>query len=206
MGDNSFMPSTSSNQTDDRQQQEWLLVMAEGALRRARQEWRTYFDIQRPTGVNGTEGIMEADARLDLIAFVFERLADTHRRVVRCDPASPVFTNLMRFDLRVDTESFYWQAGRFRKLAKGLPGLASFEAAAVRDVRNHLIEHPEGRSSRVLISSLHWHPETGLSLKKARPEGYSQAFMDEGIFRNMAAFADELAGLLATACAGEKLT
>ena len=43
------------------------------------------------------------------------------------------------------TESFYWVAHRGAVAIRQLPGLRSFEATGVRDVRNNVLEHPEKR-------------------------------------------------------------
>src|SRR2546422_4107921 len=58
-------------------------------------------------------------------------------------------------EMKLMTEAFYYFAGRVRSILRHksvpLPGLEGFESEGVRNVRNKLIEHPEGAESRVLI-------------------------------------------------------
>src|SRR6266705_3283533 len=50
-------------------------------------------------------------------------------------------------ELFILTEWFYYTAWRLREIVHakkcGLPGLCGFEATGVRDVRNHILQHPE---------------------------------------------------------------
>ena len=59
-------------------------------------------------------------------------------------------------ELELQTECFYWIAGRARTIIKLMPGLETFEAVGVRNVRNKLIEHPEKGDSGVTIGSFAW--------------------------------------------------
>jgi hypothetical protein len=103
------------------------------------------------------------------------------------------------FEMKMFAESFYYFAGRARALARSkeepLPGLRSFEAEGVRNVRNHLIEHPEGASSRVFIAS--WGTGSGGPvMKAARYEGQEDVFPDAGFFANAVEFRERLNALL----------
>src|SRR5437763_16327284 len=48
----------------------------------------------------------------------------------------------LMFEIQLYAECFYYLAGHARSIVLGMPKLQSFEASSVRDVRNHLIEHP----------------------------------------------------------------
>jgi len=50
-------------------------------------------------------------------------------------------------EIELLAECFYYSAFRTQHLIAFLPHLKGFEVIGVRDVRNHLIEHPEGKDS-----------------------------------------------------------
>jgi hypothetical protein len=56
-------------------------------------------------------------------------------------------------ELQFYTEAFYYFAFRLRCIFRDLPNLARLECKGVRDVRNKLLEHPEGRDSNVFLES-----------------------------------------------------
>lgn len=105
-----------------------------------------------------------------------------------------------RIELRVLTESFYYFAARVRAIARNskfpLPGLGSFECSGVRDVRNKLLEHPEGDDSQVLIVSFGHGGPNGPTVKPIRRVGQEQVFPDSGLFPNARAFGENLDRLL----------
>lgn len=92
------------------------------------------------------------------------------------------------FEIETFTESFYYLAGRMRTILKHestpLPGLESFECRGARNVRNHLLEHAEGRSSRVLMQSFGVGGEQGPTIKVEREEGQEEIFPDAGLEAN----------------------
>jgi hypothetical protein len=94
------------------------------------------------------------------------------------------------------TESFYYLAGRMRTIltheSKPLPGLQSFKSVGSRDVRNHLLEHAEGRSSRVLMQSFGLGGEQGPTIKVEREEGQEDIFPDAGLWANTSEIAQDL--------------
>jgi hypothetical protein len=103
--------------------------------------------------------------------------------------------------LRAQTfaEAFYYLAARLRSICRrrepGLPGLEKLEASGVRDVRNHLIEHPEGAASRILEGGFGVDEEKGAVLKPWRIQGYEH-FQDQGLVANAQELVSELTKLL----------
>ena len=96
-------------------------------------------------------------------------------------------TELM-FEIRLLVECFYYFAARARGMIRDMPELNSFEAAGVRDVRNHLIEHPEGRSSQVLSRSFGFGGPNGPIVKALRDTSET-AHPDGGLYANAHEFA-----------------
>jgi hypothetical protein len=112
----------------------------------------------------------------------------------------------LQFVMRLLTESFYYFSFRARQILRNkvhaFPGLGSFEAVGVRDVRNHLIEHPEGELSRVFNRTFMWSPDTGMHLKPSRHEWENSSFVDVGIKANAKEFAERLSAALDRATHG----
>jgi len=104
------------------------------------------------------------------------------------------------FEIKLLTEAFYYLAGRVHTLVKNkaepLPGLKAFDPAGVRNVRNHLIEHPEGRDSRVFIVSWGRGGVEGPVLKSIRYANDTSTFRDPGLYSNAVEFRDLLEVLL----------
>jgi hypothetical protein len=100
------------------------------------------------------------------------------------------------FVMRMLTESFYYFAFRVRQILRNkvhqFPLLGSFEAAGVRDVRNQLIEHPEGKDSRVFNRTFAWSLESGMHLKSGRQVWESKEFADNGLDANAGEFNENL--------------
>jgi hypothetical protein len=92
------------------------------------------------------------------------------------------------FEIELWTESFYYVAGRMRTIltngSKPLPGLDSFECVGARNVRNHLLEHPEGRSSGIFTQSFGVGGDQGPTLKIERETGQENIFPDAGLWAN----------------------
>ena len=99
-------------------------------------------------------------------------------------------------ELRILTESFYYFAARVRTIARHnarpTPGLSSFECEGVRNIRNHLIEHPEGSASRVFAQSFSFDRPDGPALKTGRPAPEPDVFPDPGLYRNAEEFESNL--------------
>ena len=93
------------------------------------------------------------------------------------------------------TEAFYYFAFRFREVVRRVPGFSKFEAVGIRDVRNHLIEHPE-KTSKVLDGSFKHGGVEGPVLKPIRSEAQKDVWLDRGLFVNAAEMRDQLEGRL----------
>lgn len=90
----------------------------------------------------------------------------------------------LRFVMRIMTEAYYYFAFRLRQILRNKThpffGLSSFESPGVRNVRNHLIEHPEGSSSGIFNQTFSWSRETGMHLKSGRQVWEAGELQDAG--------------------------
>lgn len=100
--------------------------------------------------------------------------------------------NALLEPLEALTETFYWIAFRTRSVIRLLPSLGNFEAEGVRNVRNHLLEHPEGKASGVLITSFAFGGSEGPVVKGMRYDHQTVLWPDAGLFVNAAEFAARL--------------
>ena len=109
------------------------------------------------------------------------------------------------FVVRAHTESFYYLAFRFWKILKmkpikaggrGIPLLGSFECPGVRDVRNHLLEHPDGPDSQIFTQTFDLGTHEGPRLKVHTDFGPPPKHNDAGLFVNAAEFKANLQKLL----------
>jgi hypothetical protein len=111
----------------------------------------------------------------------------------------------LRFVMRLLNESFYYFAFRIRQILQNdvhrFLEVRSFEAPGVRDVRNQLIEHPEGKNSRVFNQTFSWSPDCGMQLKSGRQEWETSEFVDPGFTANASQFAERLESALRSAIA-----
>lgn len=100
------------------------------------------------------------------------------------------------FEIRLLTEAFYYIAARVRAILchkkSPLPGLSKFECVGVRDVRNKLLEHTEGKDSQVFIQSFGFGGANGPVLKAIRYSGQESIFPDAGLYKNATEFRDNL--------------
>jgi hypothetical protein len=91
---------------------------------------------------------------------------------------------------------FYHTAWRLRTILRNtvapLPYLSSFEAKGVREVRNKLIEHPEGADSRVFATSRALSRTDGVQIKGGRYSDQLHVFRDLGFAANAEEFRLEL--------------
>lgn len=108
--------------------------------------------------------------------------------------------NRLMFEMEAHTESFYYLAGRMRTIiahrSKPLPGLQSFECEGARNVRNKLLEHAEGRDSRIFKQSFGVGGEEGPTIKVERPAGQEHIFPDAGLEANATEIRDNLERVL----------
>jgi hypothetical protein len=104
------------------------------------------------------------------------------------------------FELQLLTEAFYYFASRVRTILKHhlkpIPGLTKFECVGVRNTRNHLIEHAEGKDSQIFIRSFAWGGQQGPVLKAVRYGGQEGIFRDKGLYENAEEFRSNLEKLL----------
>jgi hypothetical protein len=107
-------------------------------------------------------------------------------------------------ELRTLLEAFYYSANRIVDVLNDgradLPGMPKFVAAGVRDVRNHLIEHPN-RKSGVLVFSVRAGGPVGPQLKPLRWSLDPPGTEDRGFHANFAEFSDALKRALERALA-----
>ena len=99
-------------------------------------------------------------------------------------------------EIELLTEAFYYLAFRARSVLQALPGLDSFDPVGIRIVRNKLIEHPEGKDSRVLDQSFVFGADRGPVLRGMRFEHESPVWPDPGLYRNAEEFREKLQALL----------
>jgi hypothetical protein len=152
----------------------------------------------------------EVRERLEQLAFIADQLGDINSQfrvavmVTKINEkgeaeyynAAPERDEHLRFVMRLLTEAFYYFAFRTRQILRNdihrFSGLRTFDCPGVRDVRNHLIEHPEGAHSRIFNRTFAWAMESGMRLKAGRHEWENSAFHDAGFNANAAEFADQL--------------
>ncbi len=105
-------------------------------------------------------------------------------------------------ELRTTLESYYWGAARVRDIlrdsSKDLPYLSSFEAPGVRDVRNHLVQHPTKKRGVPVYSFAYGGP-AGPQLKPIRAADDPPGSLDDGLLSNAAEFEDALEKVLSSA-------
>ncbi len=108
-------------------------------------------------------------------------------------------------EIRLMTEAFYYFAARVRTILRHrstpMPYLSSFECAGVRNVRNHLIEHPEGANSQVFVQSFTFGNPEGPVLKSGRSPDKENVFPDKGLQPNAVEFNENLAVVIRGALA-----
>lgn len=107
-------------------------------------------------------------------------------------------------ELRVLLEAFYYTAHRIRDILRDheeeLPGLGGFEARGVRDVRNHLVEHPS-RDKGVVVYSVGCGGPVGPRMRFLRWSLDPPGMDDAGLHANAKEFEDELERCLTRATA-----
>lgn len=151
---------------------------------------------------------VEISERLEQLVFIVDRVralegqlaAVSHEPQAGTAYYESASERAARLEMHVLTESFYYCASRVRSIARNerypLPGLGSFECRAVRDIRNQLLEHPEGAASRILMSSFGRGGAGGPVIKPLRPVGRESVFPDAGLFANSEDFANALSNLI----------
>lgn len=122
---------------------------------------------------------------------------------MRSPEMSKLMCSMPRISEPLETlsEAFYWIAFRARRVIRMLPDMGSFEAEGVRNTRNKLIEHAEGKDSGVVISSFGWGAPQGPVIKAIRYGEHADLWPDQGLFNNAAEFAERLRALAEDALA-----
>jgi hypothetical protein len=104
------------------------------------------------------------------------------------------------FEMELLTETFYYFAGRVRTILRNpqapIPGLKGFECEGVRNTRNKLLEHAEGKDSQVSIRSFGCGGSQGPVLKAVRLVDQTEVFPDKGLYKNAEEFRSNLDRLL----------
>jgi len=115
------------------------------------------------------------------------------------DPDAPLRPFTRADEMRVLLEAFYYNANRIRDLfrdsGRGLPGLARFEATGIRDVRNHLVEHPT-RKRGVKVMAIAVGGPLGPQLKPMRRANDATGTWDAGLSTNAREFCTSLESIL----------
>lgn len=110
------------------------------------------------------------------------------------------------FEMSLLTETFYYIAGRIRTILRNseapIPGLTRFECVGVRNTRNHLLEHAEGKDSRIFARSFGCGASQGPVIKAMRSIEQKDIFPDRGLYRNAEEFRTNLERLLELRLAG----
>lgn len=115
---------------------------------------------------------------------------------IRQDKAA--IENAIKIDaeLFILTEWFYYTAWRLREIAHpktcGLPGLCGFEAVGVREVRNHILQHPENYDLNRQVQSTAVDDTAGPMLGVAYWTPPAKPFRDRGLYNNALEFATNL--------------
>ena len=108
--------------------------------------------------------------------------------------------------MKLLAEAFYYFAGRVRTILRNtqapLPGLACFECDGVRNTRNKLLEHAEGKDSQVSIQSFGWGGSRGPVIKALRYGGQENVFPDRGLYENAEEFRVNLERCIRAAIVG----
>lgn len=156
-----------------------------------------------PYHLNPPSGV----TRLEQLDFLLSRIQQLDleriKYIGRPNPEIPSDGKELRsnaFEVRLHTEAFYHFAGRLRSIIRHkeqpCPLLTSFECAGVRDVRNKLLEHPEGRDSRILTWSWTIGSPEGPILKVHRETHEVAVFPDRGLYVNARELKDGLEAAL----------
>lgn len=155
--------------------------------------------------------VHEVSKRLKQLSFLCDRIAAYEKKILKLS-MTVTFTNIrderfseyanLLFEAEIFVESFYFVAFRVRETlirrhsgAYLFPDLKGFEATGVRDVRNHLLEHPE-KHGGVLPQCFGLGGHEGPKLKSALRDGDTPDSFDGGLWKNADEFSRNLEELL----------
>jgi hypothetical protein len=132
------------------------------------------------------------------LSFIIGRVSELDARLLGVNTEDAIV-----LEMRVLTEAFYYKAFRVRSVIRMLPSpaLRGFECQAVRDVRNHLLEHPEGRASGAITGGFGFGGSVGPAVKHGRPMRIPAVFADSGLYTNADQYRHTLEGALEAAVA-----
>ena len=133
---------------------------------------------------------MEAEERLGQLDFLIDRITELQNRAAESELESALRDDL-RFQLKLSAESFYYFAARLTKILQRFPHLKNFDPPGVRDVRNHLIEHPD-KASGVTQQNWSFGGEAGPAFKNIRRPNQKHVPIDRGLFINAGELRDNL--------------
>ncbi len=158
--------------------------------------------------------VQEIMKRFKQLSFVYDHIKAYENKIIGMTNAvdynqrkqSEEFKRLL-FETEFFVESFYFIAFRVREILrhknKGsyiFPNLKRCDAKGVRDVRNHLLQHPE-RHGGVLNQSFSVGGNNGPKLKPGFSEGDAPDSMDKGLWLNANEFKANLEKILTEALA-----
>lgn len=130
-----------------------------------------------------------ADNAANAVGGAHDPWAPLKARAAAFEPHDKRQRELMEL-IELYSETFYWVAERAIKAANALPGLKSLSAPGVRDARNHLIEHPEGKASRVFNGGFGYGKPRGPVLAAARTDETPAVWPNAGVFVNADEFSN----------------
>jgi hypothetical protein len=97
------------------------------------------------------------------------------------------------FELQIMVESFYYFAFRSREVIRILPGLKNFECEGIRNVRNHLLEHPENPTNGAIAGAFGFDNDaSGPKIKMVRFPSKNEKSPDNGLWINSIEFIENL--------------
>ena len=146
--------------------------------------------VQRKHGERFDDEMVEACIRLEQAEFFLRRFQEAevqqskdgwtkHSGPVAADP------------LRALGEAFYYFAGRAAKALGVIQAIdLDVDAVGVRNVRNHMVEHPE-KTNGLRVSWWEVDCVQGLVLAPGNPVG-QQGWSDKGLYPNAQEFIDKL--------------
>lgn len=166
-------------------------------LQQTRKQYRAYLRALGHQGAVPFNAALadEVEARLEQLDFLLSRIHQLDLERIeylgRPNPELPSHGKELlsnAFEIRLLTEAFYYFAGRLRRIIRHeeqpCPLLTSFECVGVRDVRNKLLEHPEGQDSRIFNWSWTVGNPEGPILKVHREPHEVAVFPDRGLYAN----------------------
>jgi hypothetical protein len=108
-------------------------------------------------------------------------------------------------ELELQTECFYWVAGRARALLQSMPGLAEFDAVGLRGILSLLNEEPHPDYGATVLAGIAWGTPSGPIINVARWSDGRTIFEDSGLYPNAEEFFNNLRTICTLICENPKL-